>query len=60
MSGVSALVGAAGEVLEAAGSTGWVEVHGERWQVRATVPLHCGERVRVKRVDGLTLEVEGT
>lgn len=59
VSGVSTLVGVVGEVIEALGPEGWAEVHGERWRVRGTSPLHAGERVRVKRVDGLTLEVEG-
>jgi membrane protein implicated in regulation of membrane protease activity len=32
-------------------------VDGERWKVRAAQPLRDGGRVRVARVDGLTLEV---
>ena len=59
VSGSSTLVGTIGEVVEASGLEGWAQVHGERWQVRGAQPLHSGERVRVKRVDGLTLEVEG-
>jgi membrane-bound serine protease (ClpP class) len=57
------LVGEVGEVREPVGSgeaVGSVFVHGELW--RAAVPVGAsiptGARVRVKRVKGLTLEVE--
>lgn len=50
-------LGAQGEVIEFAGGRGWALVDGERWQVRAGVGLLPGQRVRVTRVDGLTLEV---
>lgn len=51
------LVGASGAVIEFAGDSGWAEVNGERWRVRAAQPLQPGQRVRVTRVDGLTLDV---
>ena len=51
------MIGASGEVIECTGPEGWAEVDGERWKVRAAQPLRTGERVRVTRVDGLTLEV---
>ena len=44
-------------MIECTGREGWAEVDGERWKVRAARPLRTGERVRVTRVDGLTLEV---
>jgi len=59
VSGSTLLVGAVGEVIEAAGAEGWVQLRGERWRVRAAAPLQAGAQVRVRRVDGLTLEVEG-
>jgi membrane-bound serine protease (ClpP class) len=61
VSGVHTLVGAIGEVVsvEGDGPEGWARVRGEHWRVRGTEPLHRGERVRVTRADGLTLEVEG-
>ena len=49
--GVEALVGLVGEM---AGDE-WVRVNGELWRARGGV---SGEQVRVRRVDGLTLDVE--
>ncbi len=57
VSGAAHLLGAAGEVIEFAGGAGWALVDGERWQVRAAEALRPGQRVRVTRIDGLTLEV---
>jgi len=59
VSGAATLVGALGEVIEASGPEGWARVRGEQWRVHGALALHPGERVRVTRVDGLTLEVEG-
>jgi len=56
-SGTTQLIGAAGEVLEFAAGEGWAQVAGERWRVRAVEALLPSQRVRVARVDGLTLEV---
>lgn len=61
VSGLSTLVGAIGEVVSVEGDAGaesWAQVRGEHWRVRGANPLHPGERVRVTRADGLTLEVE--
>jgi membrane protein implicated in regulation of membrane protease activity len=49
--GVEALVGLVGEM---AGDE-WVRVNGELWRARGGV---SGEQVRVRRVAGLTLDVE--
>jgi len=57
VSGTPRMIGGAGEVIEFGGGEGWASVEGERWRVRAAQPLHAGQRVRVTRVDGLTLEV---
>src|SRR5688572_29230313 len=57
VSGPARLVGAAGEVIEFDAGRGWALVDGERWQVRSIQPLLPAQRVRVKRVDGLMLEV---
>ena len=49
--GVEALVGLVGEMA----SNDWVRVNGELWRARGG---EAGERVRVRAVEGLTLEVE--
>ncbi len=55
VSGREEMVGSTGEVLD---PEGWAFIHGERWHVRSTAPLAVGQKVRVRGVDGLTLEVE--
>jgi membrane-bound serine protease (ClpP class) len=50
-------VGVVGEVVEADGQDGWALLQGEHWRVRAERALRPGERVRVDRVDVLTLGV---
>jgi membrane-bound serine protease (ClpP class) len=57
VSGREALVGSTGEVIEAAGRSGWARIHGERWHVCSTAPLHPGEAVRVTAVRDLDLDV---
>lgn len=57
VSGTRHMIGTLGEMIEVDGSQGWAAVAGERWHVRAAQPLHPGERVRIERVDGLTLDV---
>jgi membrane-bound serine protease (ClpP class) len=56
-SGAATMLGAVGEVVEADGQQGWVLLQGEHWRVRSARALRPGERVRVDRVDALTLEV---
>lgn len=58
VAGTEELVGAEATVLEDLQTEGWARVHGETWRIRSPRPLARGTRVRVKRVDGLTLEVE--
>jgi len=57
VSGLSTMVGVVGEVVEADGQDGWALLQGEHWRVRGERALHAGERVRVDRVDTLTLGV---
>jgi membrane-bound serine protease (ClpP class) len=54
VSGREELIGALGEVIDA---DGWAAVHGERWRVRCHQPLSAGQKVRVRGIDGLTLDV---
>ena len=59
--GAEQLVGEVGEIkepVEAPGGKGMVFVHGELWRAVATQQIPRGARVRVKEVDGLTLQVE--
>jgi len=64
--GTETLPGRPAEVITAfesdrhGAATGYVQVHGERWRARiadASPAPAVGERVRVERVDGLTLWV---
>jgi len=57
VSGREELIGASGEIIEAAGQEGWARVHSETWQVRSRAPLEPGQRVRVTAMEGLLLDV---
>ena len=57
VSGREEMLGAPGIVIAIDAGTTWAEVHGERWRVRGSAALALGDRVRVVRVDGLTLDV---
>ena len=59
--GVEQLVGSVGQMMEpveSPGANGMVLVHGELWRAAANESIPKGTRVRVSRVDGLTLTVE--
>jgi membrane-bound serine protease (ClpP class) len=58
--GSEELVGAVGEVREPLDPDGQIFIQGALWRARAAGPerIGPGNRVRVKAVDGLTLEVE--
>jgi membrane-bound serine protease (ClpP class) len=56
--GVQTMVGTLGEALTALAPRGQVKVDGEIWEARAESGIRAGSAVRIKRVDGLTLEVE--
>jgi membrane-bound serine protease (ClpP class) len=58
--GSEELIGSVGVVREPLDPTGQIFIHGALWQARATGAgeIGLGNRVRVKAVDGLTLEVE--
>ena len=58
VTGREELVGAGGEVIEAAGDESWARVRGETWRVRSPERLAPGSRVRVTGVDGLILDVK--
>jgi membrane-bound serine protease (ClpP class) len=58
VTGREELIGARGEIIEHADGQWWARVHGEMWKVRGETQLQRGQRVRVKRIYGLLLEVE--
>jgi membrane-bound serine protease (ClpP class) len=58
VSGKEYLIGAAGEALEDFEGEGWARVQGETWRVRSNAPVRRGERLQVKAIDGLVLNVE--
>ena len=59
VSGSSALLGAAGELVEFSAGDGWALVQGEHWKVHGATALRPGDRVQVTGVRGALLEVEG-
>ncbi len=56
--GTEALVGQIGSVTTAIDGTGQVFVAGELWRAAAPQKIEAGRRVRVVRVEGLTVHVE--
>jgi membrane protein implicated in regulation of membrane protease activity len=56
--GVQTLIGTTAEVITPLAPAGQVKVDGVIWRAHAEGGAHVGERVRITRVDGLTLEVE--
>ncbi len=57
VSGLATMVGAAGEMLEDSGETGWANIRGETWKVRTAGHLARGQRIRVVAVDGVVPRV---
>jgi membrane-bound serine protease (ClpP class) len=61
LTGWEEMIGAVGEVRVPLDPVGQVFVHGALWRARAeegVAPVPAGSRVRVRKVDGLTLHVE--
>jgi membrane-bound serine protease (ClpP class) len=57
VSGREEMIGSLGEVLDWAGDQGHVLAHGERWSAASPAPLAPGEKVRVRSLEGLTLQI---
>lgn len=55
--GVQQLLHEPAIALEDFSKTGFVDIHGERWQAVSQTPVVKGQRLRVQSVDGLTLTV---
>jgi membrane-bound serine protease (ClpP class) len=58
VSGIEALSGETAEAVEDFEREGLVRVRGEIWKARSGAPVHAGQRLRVRRVDGLLVHVE--
>ncbi len=58
VSGREYLIGAIGEALADFDAEGWARVQGEQWKVRATRPVHRGQKLRVTAIHGLVLTAE--
>jgi len=57
VSGREELIGREGEVLQDFTDEGWARVRSETWRVKSALPLRAGQRVKVKNMEGLVLEV---
>ena len=58
VTGVQEMLGALGIVQTDLSPAGKVLVHGELWEARADTAIPKGARIRVRKIEGLTLEVE--
>jgi membrane-bound serine protease (ClpP class) len=58
VSGHEGLLREQAEAVEAFEHQGLVRVHGELWNALTSAPVQAGQRLRIVRVDGLTLQVE--
>ena len=52
VTGLRAMIGANGEMLEDATETGWASINGETWRVRVETPLAKGRKIRVVGMRG--------
>ena len=52
------LIGAAAEAMEDFEREGWARVQGETWRVRSASPVRRGEKLKVRSIEGLVLNVE--
>ena len=58
VSGGEEMIGAVGTIIGPTGDGGWwLTVHGENWRAHSETPLNPGDRVKVDRLDGLTVDV---
>lgn len=58
VSGREQMIGDIGSAIEDFSGNGSIYIHGEQWAARTTKPIHKGQRVEVREMDGLTLIVE--
>jgi membrane-bound serine protease (ClpP class) len=58
VTGEQGLIGEIGIAETLLAPSGKVFVHGELWDAVSTAPVPAGERIVVRQVDGLTLQVD--
>jgi membrane-bound serine protease (ClpP class) len=58
VSGAEGLTREVAEAIEDFDHQGLVRVHGELWTAVSSEPVRAGQRLRVRRVDGLVIQVE--
>jgi membrane-bound serine protease (ClpP class) len=58
VAGSEGLLAERAEAVESFEGRGLVRVHGELWNATSRAPVRAGQRLRIVRRDGLTLEVE--
>lgn len=58
VSGDPAILDSPAEAMEDFTTEGWVRLQGEPWKATSTSPVQRGDRLRVKRKEGLRLDVE--
>ena len=58
VTGAESMIGGSAKVIEACRPNGRVSFKGEIWEAACDEGAEIGERVRIKAVDGLRLEVE--
>jgi membrane-bound serine protease (ClpP class) len=58
VTGQEEMIGSHARVVSWDRQSGRVQVHGEIWQAHGPVELAPGQEVRVKAIEGLTVEVE--
>ncbi|RMD87565.1 MAG: hypothetical protein D6813_13355 [Calditrichaeota bacterium] len=57
VTGSAGLLGETGVVIKRIKGDGKVNIHGEIWKAESQEPIKVGEKVRVEKVEGLTLKV---
>jgi membrane-bound serine protease (ClpP class) len=57
VTGEEQMIGSRARVVDWHGQEGRVHVHGEVWRARGPAGLAPGQEVKVKAIEGLTLEV---
>ncbi len=57
VSGIQMFIGKTGEAVDSFDEAGMVKVDGELWRAFTDTPIHQGDKVRIKEINGLQLRV---